>query len=308
MELYRIMSFFELYELLINKRLKMTKLKLMEDLNEGFAFSLRKLLPSSFNPGFLISNPETKESYTHARESNFITCWTKEKESMAMWLLYSKDFKSIRIKTSREKLKNVIDNYFNEIIYTNHFYSEAGTIMTNLPAMINEVKYIDFEDYQKKISTLKENFDLSLKSLEDKTVENYSNLTKKLFEELEKIIPHEDILFLKNNAFSHEKEVRAGISFVKRNNMTKEEVDERFNRDETISDLTGTFIFKQIEINDFASVHYIDLKIDNFIEEICFDPRMPSYQKDIYLEILGLKNDKRVVSSNIFGNYVEQLK
>ena len=104
MELYRIMSFFELYELLTNKRLKMTKLKLMEDLNEGFAYSLNDLLPRTFNPVFFTSSNMNKETYNLVRESKFITCWTKEKESMAMWLLYSKDFKSIRIKTSKEKL------------------------------------------------------------------------------------------------------------------------------------------------------------------------------------------------------------
>ena len=49
----------------------------------------------------------------------------------------------------------------------------------------------------------------------------------------------------------------------------------------------------------------IDLKIDDFIEEICFDPRIPTYQKDIYTDILGLKDDKRVVTSDIFGSYVE---
>ncbi len=309
MELYRIMSFFELYELLINKHLKMTKLSLMEDLNEGFAYSLKSLLPDTFNPGFLSSNRLCEESYNLARESNFITCWTKEKESMAMWLLYSKDFKSIRVKTSKEKLKKVIDHFLDDLFYAKHYYSNSGTLMSNhIECEIGDVKYINFKDYRNKISKLKEKFDFELDNLKEKTVENHTKLVTKLFDESEKLISHKDILFLKNKAYQHENEVRAGIRLVFRNDMKKEDVDKRFEGAETMSDLSGTFIFRETKIDDFNNVYYIDLEIDDFIEEICFDPRMPSYQKDIYLNILGLEDDKRVVSSDIFGNYIEFLE
>ena len=306
MELYRIMSFFELYELLTNKRLKMTKLKLMEDLNEGFAYSLNDLLPRTFNPVFFTSSNMNKETYNLVRESKFITCWTKEKESMAMWLLYSKDFKSIRIKTSKEKLKKVIDNYIDEIMYPKHLYSESRTLMSNMPTMIGDVRYVDFKDYKTKILEFKKEFDFELNNLKEKTDENYISLISKFFDKSEKLLPLKDILFLKNKAYSHENEVRAGISLVFRNDINNEEVKSRLKRDdESMSNLLGTFIFREFNPNDFENVYYIDLKIDDFIEEICFDPRIPTYQKDIYTDILGLKDDKRVVTSDIFGSYVE---
>ena len=109
-----------------------------------------------------------------------------------------------------------------------------------------------------------------------------------------------------NKVYSHENEVRAGISLVFRNDINNEEVKSRLKRDdESMSNLLGTFIFREFNPNDFENVYYIDLKIDDFIEEICFDPRIPTYQKDIYTDILGLKDDKRVVTSDIFGSYVE---
>lgn len=308
MELYRIMSFFELYELLIKKHLKITKLKLMEDSNEGFAYTLKNFLPSTFNPGFALSTNMSIKPYIHARETNFITCWTKEKESMAMWLLYSKDFKSIRIKTSKEKLKKVMDDYLQEKMYYNHLYSEPGTLMTNQLCQVEDVKYIDFEDYRKKIFELKKEFDSEIQNLKDKTNENYTNIIVKFNNKSEELISHKDMIFLKNEAFKHEHEVRGSVSLVFRNKMNNEEVKKRLEREDTMSDLLGTFIFQETKPNDFVNVYYINLNMDHFIEEICFDPRMPIYQKDIYLEILGLKNDRRVVPSNIFGSYVELLK
>lgn len=308
MELYRLMSFFEFYELFINKKLKMTKLKLMDDKNEGFGVALRSKIPNTFNLGFLGERNNEKEIFKLIQETSYITCWTKKKESMAMWLLYSKNNDAIRIKTNKRKIKSVIDNYLKQIVYTNHFYSEPNTLMSNqIECIIDEVNYKDFHELKNKIEELKSHYDSKVQSLDFNSNTGKEEHLKILSEVIEKgktIINNENGILIKSKSFEHEEEVRASINLCFRNDISNDEVKKRFERDENMSDITGTFIMRNSLDNELQNILYLDVKVDDFIEEICFDPRLSEYQKKIYIEILGLKDDDRIVESNIFGSYI----
>lgn len=300
MEIYRIMSFFELYELIVNKKLKMSALKLMDDKNEGFGISFLKRIPNRFN-GLVYdkdNQEKLKETLTISQRTTFITSWSTEKDSMAMWLLYSKNKDSIRIKTNKEKLKKVIDSHLKEIVYNNHWKSEPKTIISPIPdCVVDEVNYISYDELNKKIEEINQ---LKEELLGSEQEDDYKIAIIEL--EIKKLFSYSKAILQKDKAFSHEKEVRATIKLSIRNDMTNEEVEEELKQDKLSSTL-GTFIMKEPTEKELPNVYFIDIKENDFIEEICFDPRIPSYQKNIFMEILGLENDCRMVESNVFGSF-----
>lgn len=304
MELYRIMSFFELYELLINKRLKMTKLELMDDKNEGLGLALRNLVPSSSSLGFLLNLNINKE-YKKVRENTFISCWTKEKDSMAMWLLYSKDCSSIRIKINKKNLERIIDSHLEKIHYRKHFSSPENTIISiSSKCKIDDVNYIEYQELLNKTDDLKKEFEEKVNL--DINESDYQELINELYEKGNKIIDYDNALFLKNKAFEYEKEVRAGIQLSIKNDLETEKI-KCIDNQLLLTTTTYDCMSKEPSVDYLEKLYYIDFNMNDFIEEICFDPRIKEYQKKIYIDILGLNNDKRVVSTNIFGSYIKSL-
>ena len=167
------MSFFELYDLIIHKKLKFTKLELMDDKNEGIFNALSAQLPSAFNLGFSKTHQEIIDYHNQIKQNTYISCWTKVKDSMAMWLLYSSDKMSIRVKTSKEKLERYLDKWMGKNFWTNHINSPIGTLQTFYPkSKIKEVKYVDINE---KIEQIKK-FHLKEKKRKRKDIKKYSKL------------------------------------------------------------------------------------------------------------------------------------
>jgi hypothetical protein len=84
MYLYRYVGFCELYNIIKHKKLKFSKLSLMDDLNEGIHQAIESQLPSEFNNGFSKSHEEIVKYHNQIKEHNYISCWTTEKDSMVM--------------------------------------------------------------------------------------------------------------------------------------------------------------------------------------------------------------------------------
>ena len=317
MELYRYMSFFELYKLINDKKLKFSKLSLMDDDNEGLGGALDSLLPSEFNySGFNKSHDEIKKYHEQIKDTSYITCWSKEKNSMAMWLLYSKNKDYIRVKTSYKKLEDYTRKFSHDNSWVNHLNSPKGTMQTNrLLSSIDAVEYVDFHEVFLEIENLhkkeKESLDNLYKNLKPEEIllsdgEKELKIREESINKASNIIPDwKSSLSLKDKAYKYEEEIRASIVVNRRNGLsyndykncdTSDEFNILFEGSKTSDD--------DFPIDTFSKILEVDVGSD-FVEEICFDPRMPSYQVEIYKDILDLSGIE-IVITNIFGLISEE--
>lgn len=273
--IYRFLSFFDLYKILNEKKLRFRKLAKMTDKNEGLGevLSLHEDLQLV---GYISDEKNVREQHDYTLESNFICCWTKTSESIAIWSLYSEENCGIRIKTSLRKLNLSLMNFSgNNYAYDFHPDIKQGqqvTIRTNL----NDVEYVDFYELKEKI---RQRFlDFKLGNIKD-------------WHEFQKnsIIGHNGWRF-KDEAYSHEQEIRALISLGIRNSVTKEKWREN---------MPINLPFDSPSPGTLSDDIYVDVD-DNFLEEICFDPRCPQFKREVFENIIDIHNVK-IVESKAFG-------
>lgn len=299
MNIYRFMSFVELYELISKSSLKMSKLSLMDDINEGLGSALK--LQESLIFGWGLTKKEKFESY-HAgtKGRTYISCWTVEPEAMAMWLLYSKDKSAIRVKTCREKLESHLKKYFEKNIHMAHINSPEGTFQLDRAPVLEPVIYIDFRELSKKVKDKHKVYHQELIN-HDYLRFREDGLPKELNQIIDSnVISEKCGSLIKDKAYSHENEIRASFTGCLRNSLSVEEWEKNKDSDDpkyVFSTATSHFPDSS-ELPDVVSV-----PVDSgFIDEVCFDPRMPDYVVKTYSEILQLaERDIKIVESQAFG-------
>jgi hypothetical protein len=285
--IYRFMNFFEFYNLILNGELKFTKLRLMQDRNEGIGEVIRM---QSSEIGFMLRNSRERIADFHLQllEKTYVSCWTGVPNSMAMWLLYSPDFSAIRVRTTEEKLRTIL-NQQASFGCSHALDSPPLSLVARLP-VVSDVKYVDFEELHR----------LSKEAL----ITYYGKISKRLQDRAQDVsLPDDPTLeqlkagiFLKDIAFEHEKECRAAFTGYIRNSISADEFKELPN---TMGKALGHPLLDDITPQNSPATHIVKIQAD-FIEEVCFDPRLPQYRRDEILRIVG-KFDCPVVDSNVFG-------
>lgn len=304
-DLYRFVSFFELYDLLTKSQLKMSRLSLMSDKNEGLGDILK------FQESITYSwDIRKQEKFIKFHESvkgrTYISSWTSEPDLMAMWLLYSQDSSAVRIKTKQHKLKKILHDFWENNYWTKHIDSKEGTIQLDGVATVDDVDYILFEEIS---NAIKEKYKKYYKMIEDNVKKSDSFLpSTEITEHMQKTVIESNYgTLLKDKAYSHEKEVRAFFSVCLRNNITRDEYKELVLKDD-MSAIFGTATNDYPNSDKLPNVIKIPTASD-FIESICFDPRMPMYKRDIYLDLFSpyLKSIE-IEESFVFGYKPEKHK
>lgn len=96
--IYRIISYERFVELFDNRKNTLVKPKLWEDTFENFALKSKLKFPNG------------SEILLDTHERLYGQCWTTSKASDAMWRIYSHNKKSIRIRTTVDKLLTSLSN------------------------------------------------------------------------------------------------------------------------------------------------------------------------------------------------------
>ncbi|MCW8929983.1 MAG: hypothetical protein OQL19_07090 [Gammaproteobacteria bacterium] len=243
----------------------------MDDPNEGLGHVLGFL--ESFSYSFDIGTQEIAEHHESVKGRNYITSWTMEPDLMAMWLLYSKSNDSIRVRTSLEKLELATKDYFEKNFSTNHIDSPEGTLQLDSYPYVKPVKYVSFESLSDEI---KDKYKKYLEiCVEFAGTDSIGEQLRKLEET--RLIDVFESGYLKDESYSHEKEIRANISICTRNSVTKEELEEQ-KKQGTMSYVMGTATHGYPPSSELPEIINIPIP-SNFVEAVCFDPRAPEYVK-----------------------------
>lgn len=297
-KIFRFISFFDLYEMLVNRRLRFSKLSTFPDKNEGLGHIIKFQDHQIFRAG-LLSKDSILNSHRHVLNNHYLSCWTEESDMIAMWALYSPDILSIRVSTTVGKLFSVVKQFNDSLSWTN-FVDDVGTRrMLSWLCALQPVEYVDFFELRDKVRIKYQEFEryLASRCRQDKSYLERVDGFKKDYDEFHNNnVTDDDGLFLKDKSYAHEHEVRAVLYCGVRNNLTVEEW--RRSKDPIKMLFEGAI--------DDELPDYIYAPIDPaFIETICFDPRMPHYKRRIF-ENLFADSLPQVEESKAFGYALEQ--
>jgi hypothetical protein len=279
--IYRFLNFFDLYRLIRDKELRFTSLYQLDDKNEGLGKILRSLEQSlAFSTNsYCLENSD----YPFIKHSTYVSCWTKAPDNIAMWMLYSQDKAGMRIKTSTAKLYAALKTYKNE------YQCKTKKIEDFCPDQI-DVFEMDYKDLRKAKNEIEKNNTAAIiamrKSIEGKSKSEACRAWYKTMREHIDNIFDNDATKYKDENYFYEQEVRGQIEF----KPTTEDACE-------YEEYCG--------YKSFASFLWLNV-VEDFVEEICIDPRCPDYKVKIFKEILDPKSELNFVKSEAFGAVLEE--
>nr|WP_314171120.1 DUF2971 domain-containing protein [uncultured Aggregatibacter sp.] len=283
--IYRIMSIYEFYELYVKNRLKLALFSLQKDENDGIEDFLNHLI--SF--GNFEKKDEAKDHLSQIRNNKYMTCWSREKESIAMWSLYSPAHESIMVSTTRNKLSNALEEFDRKHNFTT-IWKRPNEKLATFIGHIKEARYVNIREF---ISRINEKY----KNIQDVSNEEELHSGLSLLREISKDIGGIDS-FIKDISYQHENEIRgevnAGVSIAGKYSSEKEWEK---------SDNTLGIPVDNNKGEDLKQVEYAEVNQD-FIEEIIFDPRMDSYKKECLIEMMKIDKEK-ITESKCFSPVID---
>jgi len=295
--LYRIVSFFELYGLIIEQKYRWALQDTFKDENEALGVVLQE------QDHIVSRNRQTTEDglareLEITRHNDYVSCWTLKPESIAMWSLYSPNSECIRIKSTLGKLRaaaELVAKEYDPLLDSNPPGSRNPVIHLS---MTDRLEYVDFDELKTQIHNRYLNFIKRLKEAFANDPNYYNRRdgwNKDWAEFWQKPVIKSNSRYLKDDAYQHENEVRAILVAGVRNSVTIEEL--RASKDPMLS------LYDRAEPGELDK--YIFSKPPpNFIDEICFDPRMDKFKKDTFKRILG-DSCPPIAESRAFGSLIK---
>ncbi len=287
-KIYRYINFFDLYNMVERKLLRISQATGFDDKNEGFAFLLRAL------EGKYVAALGGRSEFNGleiVKTLSYISCWTAEPNKIAMWLLYSRNSDGLRIQTTRAKLNSVLTNYRKSYSSSEdkiHSFSprDDASIFTvtyeNFRAMKNEIEARNNE-IQKTIDGLPQN---------TSTANRLRAFSKAARETMKTLRYMNNPWSYKDIAYNHEEEVRAFIEF----EPSDEEGDFL---------ASGGFGDNLSYLSDMFPP-YIEIALcDDFIEDICIDERCAEFKKKVCRYFLS-KYRYSLRESYVFSSLVDE--
>ena len=187
--LYRFMSFEALLELLLSNSIILIKTKYWEDTYENFLFKSEIIVG------------DTPFDLTSAQQWIFGSCWTKKRESDALWRIYSQNNCGIRIRSTLGKLVHCIQSEF-----------DKSTVWI---VNIGEVEY----------RTEKEIIDHFAAYSEDDFVAETTRLQR-------------ESMFMKRREFDHEEEVRIILKMKQNQSFCSEVIPLQIVPNDVVEEIT----------------------------------------------------------------------
>lgn len=284
-KVYRIVDFYSAADLITAQKFMVPSSKYFEDINDGIGQLMSTLYNTWPQSGCGVSwknKEDLEKSFANTKESTFVSCWSTNPDSVAMWSLYSKDLSSIRIETTIGKLAELCKNLANEYNF-GHFnnLNDGDSVSYFIDGAIHKVKYRDLYLITQKIKRRVK----ARKRLEQRLLRNGKDtkiLGSPMYKSNEKDrsvdgLSSTDLRHLKDSSFKHEEEVRIHLP------IHQQKLDQHFLNTIRKDDLAERRENSFNHINsEFPERIFINTP-DDFICSVSIDPRAPEYQK-VFIE------------------------
>ncbi|WP_459705290.1 hypothetical protein [Stutzerimonas marianensis] len=298
--IYRFISLYELINLAKNKKLKLSLLAAQDDKNEGIGEILRFASPTL--SCLFTRSEKVSQEYVRLINNTYVTCWTTDYDSIAMWLLYSPHQESIRIKTTVGKLRSALNDFEETNNWSKHLDYTDGSSLLTWESKLSQVKYVNLNDLLSEIDEFYSQYRNMCDNHPARGESDWHSNQEgfiKTFKELDKAFSEKFGFlngFIKDSGFSHEKELRGLVRAGVRNSISAD--------DWRASDDISLVPFSSAAPGVLPSFAYAETN-DNFIEEICFDPRMPEYKRSVIRDALTPLSIQES-ESRCFGNLIKR--
>ena len=215
--IHRIIDFFSAAHGVTSNSLYIPQANRLKDPNEGIDAAL-DIYAISSGPcagitRFFKNIDEFKEYQQRQKQANYISCWSRSRESVAMWALYSLDSSSVQITTTVGRLENALRSYYGREHDPRGVIDNAGKIGQFIKtARIVPVKYFSILELSARINRRRRAYG----SLESKgLIKESATGAGWSLRDRARAAQYEFAAFeLKDVSFSHEMEVRAIVEAV----------------------------------------------------------------------------------------------
>lgn len=314
--IHRIVDFFSVAHVVTSKSLYIPQADRLKDPNEGIDAAL-DIYATSSGPcagitRFFRNIDEFKEYQQRQKQANYISCWSQNRESIAMWALYSLDSSSVQITTTIGRLRDALRSYYRREHDPRGAIDNAGKngqfIKT---ARIVPIKYFSILDVSARINRRRRAYDrLESKGLIKEpatgagwSVRDEARVTQYKFAAFE----------LKDVSFSHEMEVRAVVEAVPYDAQTLEiartEMQRKIDRatlmdpkyDKTILEYAQAILREEGVKKQLTASEVLFLPVPpGFITQVSIDPRCDPHKRE-YMTNFFRERGIPVIPSRCFG-------
>ncbi len=277
--LYRFFDFFELIESAKLGRLRVASVATFEDSNDLLGSGLLEKFGPLALPFPILDSDIEGLAFGNKPEHIFVSSWTKTRDSIAMWELYSPNLNSIQVAVSWKRIATAFSAYCDA-----HRPAPSREMPPRSPGLFlfalrdGPCEYLDFGSvFCRILESIRSSRDTVLTAIEDK--ELFQTRLDKLRKEVEKIIGNDSHL-MKDAAYSHEQEHRFSFIAFERNDKSVEEIEK--------SRLLP-LIEPGLDAAPLASTGgqiFIDFDW-SCVEQVLLDPRLPDWKIDSQRKILG---------------------
>lgn len=308
--LYRTTDFFGVAQLVTNKKLMFSRGDVFSDKNEGVDHLLGGLeiaFPKS-GCGLGWSNDQTARAiHLQVKRSHFISCWSKNPESVAMWSMYSPDLCSIRMSTKISKLLTVAENFLEKYSATRLTVSNIGeAVVVAKNARVSQVVYRDLPYLMNVVSRklMAKNRLAARYARKGLTFPGLINTTQRGLgrREIREIDELRKVFNLKDVSFQYEDEVRIAVSLgeaVWSQRLLDEQafLDPKHKYHSLANDIIRSFGW--VDTKPLPEREFIACP-ENFVESVALDPRCPPHKAD-FMRNWFKQHGIPVVESRCFG-------
>lgn len=323
-EIYRIVDFFSAAQATDGGGLYLPLSSTFADANEAIDSAMEVLSVAAGPCAGITKHFGSEEEFIKYQRSvanrNYVSCWTRTKESVAMWALYSNDISSVQITSKVEHLEQAAANYA----------KKHSSPMSAIEAGIGDGQIVD----SSKIASVSyENWGTLARAIDrhrraydklaaaGKIPKDPDYLRRGLRESKRAIQYRFKALEHKDHSFSHEAEVRLIMNFTPYNNETLEiaqsDIAEMIRRPDTDIDdpdhersmllYARAILREEAWKRDLCCTPQISLPLPaGFISEITIDPRCPSHKQQFIRDFFQARGIP-VTQSNCFGHVARRL-
>lgn len=288
----------------------MTRVSTYPDQNEGVDRLVMALYASAKGRGcggFGAHDEASAAKMVHQeRNCRFVSCWSKNPESHAMWSMYSPDHASVKAQTTVGKLQELCALALAEQWTYYHFKVGDEELKQTAFLCDAEVLPVRYEDLQHLLKRLARRTRLARRIVKDtkfsleKLRPNGRNGSSQWTGFLEPSV-------LKHRAFEYEAEVRAALRFGWEPSLLSG-LDEQRNRvldaaKGSLEILTGLKFMNsaaQPRVDETNLKHYSAPTPEGFISAAFIDPRAPAHKRDFIANFLR-EQGVEVKNSEAFG-------
>lgn len=314
--LFRTLDFFSAMNIIHDQQLMFSRADTFDDKNEGIEHLLRQLEHTTPGGGCggmgWTDSLSAKSAHDELKRSHYVSCWSLNPESVAMWSLYSPDRCSVRISTTVGQLKSVAENFIRKYDFLRFTTEDLGNYMISAcDARISPVKYESVLQLTHRVSRraaarIRLSERLARQGAQFSVPQNIDHPYWRRERERQ-IVQTAYACELKDESFSHEKEVRVivrlGKEAVTDNTLEKQKwlyAAIKQGNVEMLQAIRQTLSFWRYVYSEEMPQREFRPVPEQFIKSVAIDPRCPPH-KTRYIRNTLKNAGLNVVTSTCFG-------